>query len=82
MKRLLIAILTIMLLAGPAFAGNKSGNITSDQKAALDGANAPSADNVVATMDDVVAGGGVATVTPGKNMGNSAGQQYQKSTRV
>lgn len=65
-------IVAIMLLPVPAFAGNRSGYMTSDQKAALDGANAPSATNVLATADDVAAvETGVQTITPGANMSNS-----------
>ena len=73
MKKLMtILLLTMMLCSTQAFSGNRPGYMTSDQKAALDGANAPSADNVLATMNDVAAiETGVQTITPGANMSNS-----------
>ncbi len=65
-------ILAIMFLSVSAFAGNKPGYMTSDQKDALDGANSPSSSNVLATADDITAADtGVQTAGAGVNMSNS-----------
>lgn len=72
MRKILSLLLAIMLLTGPAFAGNKPGYMTPDQKAALDGANSPSASNVLATEADITsADTGVQKVTAGVNLSNS-----------
>jgi len=71
-SRFLSVFLAIMFLSGQVFAGNISGNVTGDQKDALDGANSPSSTNVVATMDDVASlDTGVQTASGGVNITNS-----------
>ena len=71
-KKLCSMILAIMLLTSQVYAGNMPGYMTPDQKAALDGANAPSASNVLATEADVAAADtGVQTAGAGVNLSNS-----------
>ena len=72
MKKLLCLMLFCLLLNSTIYGGNKSGFMTTDQKAALDGANAPSASNVLATEADVAAADtGVQTAGAGVNLSNS-----------
>ena len=72
MKKLLCLMLFCLLLNSTIYAGNRPGFMTTDQKAALDGANAPSASNVLATEADVAAADtGVQTAGAGVNLSNS-----------
>ena len=72
MKKLLCLMLFCLLLNSTIYGGNKSGFMTTDQKDALDGADTPSASNVLATIKDVEEqDSGVQTITPGVNLSNS-----------
>ena len=72
MKKLLCLMLFCLLLNSTIYAGNRPGFMTSDQKAALDGADTPSGSNVLATIKDVEEqDSGVQGITAGVNLSNS-----------
>ena len=72
MKKLLCLMLFCLLLNSTIYAGNRPGYMTTDQKDALDGADTPSASNVLATIKDVEEqDSGVQGITAGVNLSNS-----------